>query len=105
MDLVGWVEVGVALILIWTLLVVILLVVGRVLLARELALLVPNLVRLFNGLVRDPRVPLPAKGVLGLASLWLALAVALSPAVIPAAGSLAAALCPRRARPAGLCPT
>src|SRR2546428_6159610 len=68
MDLVGWVEVGVVLILIWTLLVVILLIVGRALLARELALLVPNLVRLFSGLVRDPRVPLPAKVVLGLAS-------------------------------------
>ena len=88
MDLVGWVEVGVALILIWTLLVVILLIVGRVLLARELALLVPNLVRLFSGLVRDPRVPLPAKVVLGLASLWLASPIDLIPDFIPVVGSL-----------------
>src|SRR5438034_1090624 len=88
MDLVGWVEVGVVLILIWTLLVVVLLIVGRVLLARELALLVPNLVRLFSGLVRDPRVPLPAKVVLGLASLWLASPIDLIPDFIPVVGSL-----------------
>src|SRR3989442_2252542 len=88
MDLVGWVEVGVVLILIWTLLVVILLIAGRVLLARDLALLVPNLVRLFSGLVRDPRVPLREKVVVGRASLWLASPIDLIPDFIPVVGSL-----------------
>src|SRR2546428_388364 len=88
MDLVGWVEFGVFLILIGSLLVVILLTAGGALLARELALLVPNLVRLFSGLVRDPRVPLPAKVVLGLASLWLASPIDLIPDFIPVVGSL-----------------
>lgn len=87
MDLVGWVQLAVVLILIWTLLVVILLIVGRALLARELALLVPHLVRLFTGLVCDPRVPLPAKVVLGLAGLWLASPIDLIPDFIPVVGS------------------
>jgi uncharacterized membrane protein YkvA (DUF1232 family) len=88
MDLSGWVQVAVVLILIWTLLVVVLVVVGHRLLARELALLLPNLVRLFSGLLRDPRVPLPAKVVLGIASLWLASPIDLIPEFIPVVGSL-----------------
>src|SRR5439155_23682605 len=79
MDLTGWAQVAVVLILIWTLLVIVLVIVGERLVARELALLLPNLVRLFSGLVRDPRVPLPAKVVLGLASLWLASPIDLIP--------------------------
>ena len=67
MDLTGWVQVAVVLILIWTLLVIVLVIVGQRLLARELALLLPNLVRLFTGLLRDPRVPLPAKVIASLA--------------------------------------
>ena len=88
MDLVGWVQLAVVLILIWTLLVIVLVVAGQRLLARELALLLPNLVRLFAGLARDPRVPLPAKVVLGLASLWLASPIDLIPDFIPVVGSL-----------------
>src|SRR5438552_3182138 len=83
MDLTGWVQVAVVLILIWTLLVIVLVIVGQRLLARELALLLPNLVRLFTGLLRDPRVPLPAKVILGLASLWLASPIDLIPDSIP----------------------
>src|SRR5438876_3299773 len=88
MDLTGWVQVAVVLILIWTLLVIVLVIVGQRLLARELALLLPNLVRLFTGLLRDPRVPLPAKVILGLASLWLASPIDLIPDFIPVVGSL-----------------
>ena len=88
MDLTGWVQVALVLILIWTLLVIVLVIVGQRLLARELALLLPNLVRLFTGLLRDPRVPLPAKVVLGLASLWLASPIDLIPDFIPVVGSL-----------------
>src|SRR5438552_9457443 len=88
MDLTGWVQVALVLILIWTLLVIVLVIVGQRLLARELALLLPNLIRLFGGLLRDPRVPLHAKVVLGLASLWLASPIDLIPDFIPVAGQL-----------------
>ena len=84
MDLSGWVTILVAAVVIWTVLVIALYLAGRALLARELALLLPNLIRLFGGLLRDPRVPLHAKVVLGLASLWLASPIDL----IPVAGQL-----------------
>ncbi len=45
---------------VWLALVLGLIVLGRRALAREVATLVPNLTRLFAGLVRDPRVPLPS---------------------------------------------
>ena len=65
-----------------------LVVVGRAILARELTLLLPNLVRLFAGLLRDTRVPLRAKIVLAVASVWLASPIDLIPDFIPIAGSL-----------------
>jgi len=86
-ELRDWVQLAVFLVVLWTLLVIVLLLVGRRLLARELALLVPNLVRLFAGLMRDRRVPLPAKIVLALASLWLASPIDLIPDFIPIVGS------------------
>ena len=88
MDLSGWVTLLVAAVVIWTVLVIGLYLAGRALLARELALLLPNLIRLFGGLLRDPRVPLHAKVVLGLASLWLASPIDLIPDFIPVAGQL-----------------
>ena len=78
----------VAIVLVWSALAVVLVLLGRRWIARELAVLLPNLVRLFSGLVRDPRVPLPAKVVLGLASLWLASPIDLIPDFIPVVGSL-----------------
>jgi uncharacterized membrane protein YkvA (DUF1232 family) len=86
-DLRDWAQLAVVLVVLWTLLVIVLLVVGRRILARELALLVPNLVRLFAGLMRDRRVPVRAKIVLGLASLWLASPIDLIPDFIPIVGS------------------
>lgn len=88
MELPGWAQILLAVVAVWIVLVVVLLVAGRVLLARELALLLPNLVRLFAGLLRDPRVPLPAKLVLALASLWLASPIDLIPEFIPIVGPL-----------------
>ena len=76
------------LIAIWIVVAVVLVVVGRVLLARELALLLPNLIRLFAGLLRDARVPLRAKIVLAVASVWLASPIDLIPEFIPLVGSL-----------------
>jgi uncharacterized membrane protein YkvA (DUF1232 family) len=83
-----WAQVLIVLILIWTLIVAALVIAGRVLLARELALLLPNLIRLFKGLVGDPRVPLRAKVVLALAGLWLASPIDLIPEFIPLLGAL-----------------
>jgi uncharacterized membrane protein YkvA (DUF1232 family) len=73
---------------VWIGLIVALVLLGRRVLARELALLVPNLTRLFSGLMRDPRVPLRAKVVLGATALYLASPIDLVPDFIPIAGSL-----------------
>jgi uncharacterized membrane protein YkvA (DUF1232 family) len=73
---------------VWLVLILGLVLLGRRVLARELATLVPNLTRLFAGLVRDPRVPLRAKLVLGATALYLASPIDLVPDFIPIAGSL-----------------
>jgi len=88
MDLPVWAQILLAVIAVWTIVVIVLVVVGHVLLARELALLLPNLIRLFGGLLRDGRVPFGAKIVLALASLWLASPIDLIPDFIPIVGSL-----------------
>ena len=92
MDLPAWANVLLFLIAILIAVVIVLVVAGRVLLARELALLVPNLIRLFGGLLRDPRVPLRAKVVLAVASVWLASPIDLIPEFIPIVGSIFAAI-------------
>ena len=55
---------------------------------REIAALVPNLARLFTGLVRDPRVPRRAKLVLALTAGYLAFPIDLIPDFIPFVGQL-----------------
>jgi uncharacterized membrane protein YkvA (DUF1232 family) len=87
-DLPVWAWILLAVIAIWIVVVIVLVVVGRVLLARELALVLPNLIRLFGGLLRDGRVPIPAKIVLAVASLWLASPIDLIPEFIPIVGAL-----------------
>lgn len=87
-DIPSWaVALGVVL-LVYAALVALLFVAGRRLLARELALLVPNLVRLFRGLLADPRVPLRAKVVLVVGIVWIASPIDLIPEFIPIAGPL-----------------
>ena len=76
------------LLVVWVALVLGLILLGRRAMARELAMLVPNLTRLFAGLVRDPRVPLRAKLVLGATVVYLAMPIDLVPDFIPIAGSL-----------------
>jgi uncharacterized membrane protein YkvA (DUF1232 family) len=88
MDLPVWANVLLVFIAIWIVVVVVLVIVGRALLARELALLLPNLIRLFGALLRDPRVPLRAKIVVAVASVWLASPIDLIPEFIPIVGSL-----------------
>lgn len=72
----------------WLLLVIALIVAGRRALAREVVALIPNLARLYAGLLRDPRVPLRAKIVLGVATAYLAMPIDLIPDFVPIAGSL-----------------
>jgi uncharacterized membrane protein YkvA (DUF1232 family) len=88
MNLPVWAEVLLFLVAVWTVVVIVLVIVGRAILARELALLLPNLIRLFAGLLRDRRVPLRAKIVLGIAGVWLASPIDLIPDFIPVVGSL-----------------
>lgn len=56
--------------------------------ARELVTLVPNLLRLFRGLVGDPRVPRRAKILLVLGAGWLASPIDLLPEFLPVIGPL-----------------
>jgi len=85
-DLPLWAQILLVLIAIWIVVALVLVIAGRVLLARELALVLPNLVRLFTGLLRDGRVPIRAKIVLGLATVWLASPIDLIPDFVPIAG-------------------
>ena len=73
---------------VWLALIVLLVLLGKRDVARELAALVPNLTRLFAGLLRDGRVPRRAKIVLGLTALYLAMPIDLIPDFIPVAGQL-----------------
>lgn len=72
----------------WLALIAGLILAGRGPLARELARLLPDLIALFAGLLRDPAVPRRAKVVLALAGVWLASPVDLVPEFIPVAGPL-----------------
>jgi uncharacterized membrane protein YkvA (DUF1232 family) len=63
-------------------------VAGRRTAARELATLLPNLLRLFRGLMKDPRVPRGSKALLILGALWLASPIDLIPEFIPVLGPL-----------------
>jgi uncharacterized membrane protein YkvA (DUF1232 family) len=73
---------------VWLLLVTALLVLGRRVAAREFAMLLPNLVALFRGLARDPRVPRREKRLLLLAAVWIASPIDLIPEFIPVLGPL-----------------
>jgi uncharacterized membrane protein YkvA (DUF1232 family) len=87
-DLPLWAEILLIVVAIWIVVAIVLVIVGRFVLAREIALILPNLIRLFGGLLRDPRVPLRAKIVLGIASLWFASPIDLIPDFIPVVGQL-----------------
>ena len=65
-----------------------LLLVGRRTAAREVAALLPNLLGLFNGLVRDPRVPRGSKALLLFGAAWIASPIDLIPEFIPVLGPL-----------------
>ena len=79
---------GAVLVAVWVLAVVVLLMLGRKTTARELVSFLPNLLRLFRGLLGDARVPRSSKALLVLAGLWLASPIDLIPEFLPGIGAL-----------------
>lgn len=75
-------------IVVWLLAIVVLVLLGRRSQASELAALIPNLVSLFRGLLRDPRVPRTSKGWLWFALAWFLSPIDLIPEFIPVVGPL-----------------
>lgn len=73
---------------IWLVAVIVLVALGRRSQARELAKLIPNLLVLFRGLLRDPRVPRSGKLWVAFAVVWIASPIDLIPEFIPIAGPL-----------------
>jgi len=85
----GWCFVGAAItLLLYGLFLLALLVAGRRADARAWAGFIPDCVVLFSRLARDPRVPLPAKVLLGALIGYLALPFDLVPDFIPVIGVL-----------------
>jgi uncharacterized membrane protein YkvA (DUF1232 family) len=87
-ELPAWAVAVAAVLAVYVVLVAGLVLAGRALIARELALLLPNLFRLFRGLMADERVPLRAKIALGVAIVWIASPIDLIPEFVPVAGPL-----------------
>lgn len=79
---------GLVVVVVWLVAVVVLLFLGRKTLARELISLLPNLVRLFRGLLGDERVPRSSKALLVLGGLWLASPIDLIPEFLPGVGAI-----------------
>jgi uncharacterized membrane protein YkvA (DUF1232 family) len=73
---------------VWGAIVGVLIVAGRRSAARALAGFLPNLIALFRGLLRDPRVHRRSKVLLVLALLWLVSPIDLIPEFVPVAGPL-----------------
>jgi uncharacterized membrane protein YkvA (DUF1232 family) len=86
---VRWILIGgIAVLGAWLLAVLVLLWLGRRTLAHELVALLPNLVRLFRGLLRDPRVPRGSKVLLVVGAVWLVSPIDLIPEFLPGIGGL-----------------
>ncbi len=73
---------------VWVVLIGALLLAGRGGTARQVATLLPNLILLFHGLWRDPRVPRGSKLLLGFGLVWLASPIDLIPEFVPVVGPL-----------------
>jgi len=73
---------------VWLVAVGVLAALGRRSAARELATLIPNLLVLFRGLLRDPRVSRGAKVWVGVAVAWIVSPIDLVPEFIPVVGPL-----------------
>jgi uncharacterized membrane protein YkvA (DUF1232 family) len=79
---------AIALVAIWALAVLVLLWSGRKTAAKELIVLLPNLVRLFRGLIGDPRVPRGSKALLLVGAVWLVSPIDLIPEFLPVIGGI-----------------
>ncbi len=66
----------------------VLILLGRRTAAKEVAVLLPNVLVLFKGLVRDQRVPRGSKALLVLGAAWVASPIDLIPEFIPFLGPL-----------------
>ncbi|MGH2640406.1 MAG: YkvA family protein [Actinomycetota bacterium] len=84
----GFLIVGGILVGLWLLAALVLLVIGRRTIARELVTFLPNLIRLFRGLLGDARVPRSSKLLLFLGAIWLASPIDLLPEFLPGVGAL-----------------
>lgn len=84
----GWLIAVLVLVGVWIVAIAGLAVAGRRSAARELATLLPNLVVLFRGLLRDPRVSRGSKALVWFAILWVVSPIDLIPEFIPIAGPL-----------------
>lgn len=72
----------------WLAAVLLLFLAGKRSVARELVVLLPNLLALFRGLLGDPRVPRGTKLWVGFAVAWLISPIDLIPEFVPIAGPL-----------------
>lgn len=79
---------GLAILGAWLLAVLVMLWLGRKTMARELVTLLPNLVRLFRGLLRDPRVPRGSKLLLMVGAVWLVSPIDVIPEFLPGIGGI-----------------
>jgi uncharacterized membrane protein YkvA (DUF1232 family) len=84
----GWLIAVLVVVVLYAGLLLTLVVTGRRVEARELAVLLPNLVLLFRDLVRDPAVPRGPKVWLVLAGIWLVSPIDLLPEFLPVVGPL-----------------
>jgi len=73
---------------VWMIAIVALVIAGRRTHAKELALLIPNLLSLLRGLIHDPRVGRFDKFLLVVAVAWVASPIDLIPEFIPVFGPL-----------------
>jgi uncharacterized membrane protein YkvA (DUF1232 family) len=73
---------------VWVVAIAALWVFGRKVAAVQLARAIPDLVALCRGLVRDPRVPIGSKLLVGVAIVWLVSPIDLVPEFIPVLGPL-----------------
>ena len=84
----AWLVAILILVAIYLVLVVALILSGRHVAAKELALLVPNLVLLFKDLLRDRSVPRRPKIAVAIGVVWLISPIDLLPEFLPLLGPL-----------------
>jgi uncharacterized membrane protein YkvA (DUF1232 family) len=84
----AWLVAIVVIVALYLVLVLALIISGRHVAAKELALLVPNLVLLFKDLLRDPAVPQGPKIALAIGVVWLISPIDLLPEFLPVLGPL-----------------